>query len=163
MPGHPAALYNRGNALSALGRTQEALAAFDCALAAAPNHVQAWNNRGRALQALNRHADAVASFDKAIALQKDYADANFNRALSLLTLGDLSGGFAQYEWRWKRSGMSDTRRATASRSGSANTRSPAKPFCCTPNKAWATPSSSPVMRRCWRAPARPSCSKCSRN
>ena len=110
MPGHPAALYNRGNALSALGRTQEALAAFDRALAAAPNHVQAWNNRGRALQALNRHADAVGSFDKAIALQKDYADANFNRALSLLTLGDLARGFAQYEWRWKRSGMSDTRR-----------------------------------------------------
>ena len=110
MPGHPAALYNRGNALSALGRTQEALAAFERALAAAPNHVQAWNNRGRALQALNRHADALASFDKAIALQKDYADANFNRALSLLTLGDLSRGFAQYEWRWKRSGMTDTRR-----------------------------------------------------
>ena len=110
MPDHPAALYNRGNALSALGRTQEALAAFDRALAAAPTHVQAWNNRGRALQALNRHADAVASFDKAIALQKDYADANFNRALSLLTLGDLSRGFAQYEWRWKRSGMTDTRR-----------------------------------------------------
>ena len=110
MPGHPAALYNRGNALSALGRYEEALAAFDRALAAAPNHVQAWNNRGRALQALNRHADAVASFGKAIALQKDYADANFNRALSLLTLGDFSRGFEQYEWRWKRSGMTDTRR-----------------------------------------------------
>ena len=111
MPGHPAALYNRGNALSALGHYEEALAAFERALAAAPNHLQAWNNRGRALQALNRHADAVASFDKAIALQKDYADANFNRALSLLTLGDLARGFAQYEWRWKRSGMTDTRRS----------------------------------------------------
>ena len=71
---------------------------------------QAWNNRGRALQALNRHAERIASFDKAIALQKDYADAHFNRALSLLTLGDLPRGFAQYEWRWKRTGMSDTRR-----------------------------------------------------
>ena len=110
MPGHPAALYNRGNALSDLGRYDEALAAFDRALAAAPNHGQAWNNRGRALQALNRHDDAINSFDKAIALQKDYADAHFNRALSLLTLGDLGSGFAQYEWRWKRSGMSDTRR-----------------------------------------------------
>jgi tetratricopeptide (TPR) repeat protein len=111
MPGHPAALYNRGNALSALGRYEEAIAAFDRALAAAPTHVNAWNNRGRALQALNRHADAIKSFDKAIALQKDYADAQLNRALSLLTLGDLASGFAQYEWRWKRSGMSDTRRS----------------------------------------------------
>src|SRR5664280_845907 len=110
IPGHPGALYNRGNALSALGRYDEAIAAFDRALAAAPNHVQAWNNRGRALQSLNRHDDAIKSFDKAIELQKDYADAHFNRALSLLTLGNLAPGFEQYEWRWKRSGMSDTRR-----------------------------------------------------
>jgi tetratricopeptide (TPR) repeat protein len=109
-PGHPGALYNRGNALCDLGRYAEAIAAFDGALAALPNHLRAWNNRGRALQALNRHQDAVACFDKAIALQKDYADAHFNRALSLLTLGDLAHGFTEYEWRWKRSGMSDTRR-----------------------------------------------------
>ncbi len=111
MPGHPGALYNRGNALLDLGHYDEALASYDRALAAAPNHAQAWNNRGRALQALNRHADATASFDKAITLQKDYADGHFNRALSLLTLGDLPRGFEEYEWRWKRSGMSDTRRS----------------------------------------------------
>ena len=110
MPGHPGALYNRGNALLDLGRYDEAIAAFDRALAAVPGHLNAWNNRGRALQALNRHADAIGSFDKAIALQKDFADAHFNRALSLLTLGDLSRGFAQYEWRWRRTGMRDTRR-----------------------------------------------------
>ena len=110
-PGHPEILYNRGNVLAALGRDAEALAAFDGALAAVPHHVKAWNNRGNALQALNRHAEAVDSFGKAIALQKDYADAHSNRALSLLTLGDLASGFAEYEWRWKRSGMADTRRA----------------------------------------------------
>jgi tetratricopeptide (TPR) repeat protein len=109
-PGHPAALYNRGNALFELGRYAEALAAFDTALAAVPDHVAALNNRGRALQALNRHAEAVASFEKAIALRKDYADAHSNRALSLLTLGDLARGFAEYEWRWKRTGITDTRR-----------------------------------------------------
>jgi tetratricopeptide (TPR) repeat protein len=111
MPGHPVALYNRGNALSALGRYEESVATLDRALAAAPGHVQAWNNRGSALQALNRHADAVASFGQAIARQKDYADAHFNQALSLLKLGDLSRGFEQYEWRWKRTGMTDARRA----------------------------------------------------
>jgi len=110
MPGHPLALYNRGNALLDLGRYPQAVAAYDAALAAAPSHAQAHNNRGRALQALNRHAEALASFDQALALQKDYADAHFNRALSLLTLGDLARGFAQYEWRWKRSGMRDPRR-----------------------------------------------------
>jgi tetratricopeptide (TPR) repeat protein len=110
MPGHPGALYNRGNALLDAGRYAEAAASFDRALAIVPAHTAALNNRGRALQALNRHADAIGSFDKAIALQKDYADAHFNRALSLLTLGDLPHGFAQYEWRWQRTGMRDGRR-----------------------------------------------------
>ena len=109
-PGHPDVLYNRGNALLQLNRPAEAVAAFDGVLAAVPAHARAWNNRGRALQALNRHDEAVASFGKAIALQKDYADAHFNQALSLLTLGDLRRGFAQYEWRWTRSGITDTRR-----------------------------------------------------
>ena len=110
-PGHPEVLYNRGSALSALGRSAEAVAAFDRALAGAPNHMKAWNNRGRALQALNRHAEAVESFNRAIALQKDFADAHSNRALSLLTLGELVAGFQEYEWRWKRSGMTDQRRS----------------------------------------------------
>lgn len=110
MPGHPNVLYNRGSALLALGRPAEALADFERTLAAIPTHPRAWNNRGRALQQLNRHAEAVQSFDKVLALQKDDADAHSNRALSLLTLGELREGFKQYEWRWKRSGMRDTRR-----------------------------------------------------
>ena len=111
MPGHPGALYNRGNALFDLGRYANAITAYDGAIAAAPNDAPAWNNRGRALQALNRHAEAVASFDRAIAIRKDYADAHFNRALSLLTLGDLTRGFAEYEWRWQRSRVHDSRRS----------------------------------------------------
>jgi tetratricopeptide (TPR) repeat protein len=110
MPGHPTVLYNRGSALSELGRYADAVADFDRALAALPAHARAWNNRGRALQQLNRHAEAVQGFDKAINLQKNDADAQSNRALSLLTLGDFEEGFKQYEWRWKRSGMTDTRR-----------------------------------------------------
>jgi tetratricopeptide (TPR) repeat protein len=110
-PNRPDALYNRGNALLDLGRYADALSAFDRALATAPGDAKAWNNRGRALQALNRHREAVESFIKAIAIAQDYADAHFNQALSLLTLGDFTRGFAEYEWRWKRSGMSDARRS----------------------------------------------------
>ncbi|AXK79785.1 tetratricopeptide repeat protein [Pseudolabrys taiwanensis] len=105
MPQHPNALYNRGNALLDLGRPADAIVAFDQALARAPQHVKALNNRGRALQALNRHAEALAAFDKAVVVDKDYADAHFNRSHALLTLGELRKGFAEYEWRWKRSGM----------------------------------------------------------
>lgn len=108
-PQNPHALYNRGNALRALGREAEAIASYDKALALAPSHVTAWYNRGLALQALNRHADALASFAKALAVEPDNADVHFGQAASLLTLGDYPRGFAEYEWRWKRSGMTARR------------------------------------------------------
>jgi tetratricopeptide (TPR) repeat protein len=107
--GHPNAHYNRGNALFELGRYAEAVASFDRALALTPDNPQAWNNRGNTLTALNRHQEALECFDKALALQKDHAGAHFNRALALLVLGDWNRGFAEYEWRWKRSGMTDMR------------------------------------------------------
>ena len=110
VPQNVEALYNRGTARLELERHEQALAAFDAALAGAPQHTGAWTNRGRALQALNRHAEAATSFEKAIAIDKNFADAHSNLALSLLTLGQLSRGFAEYEWRWKRSGMTDARR-----------------------------------------------------
>ena len=109
-PNHVEALYNRATALLDLDRYTEALETFDRVLAHAAQHAKAWNNRGRTLQALNRHEEAVASFEKAVAIDKSYADAHSNLALSLLTLGELQRGFAEYEWRWKRTGMSDTRR-----------------------------------------------------
>jgi tetratricopeptide (TPR) repeat protein len=110
MPKDAEALYNRGTALIELGRYAEALIALDHALAVSPQHLRAWTNRGRVLQALQRHEEAVASFDKALAIDRNYGDAHFNAALSLLTLENLQRGFAEYEWRWKRTGMTDARR-----------------------------------------------------
>jgi len=109
-PNHVEALYNRGTALLDLSRDSEALDTLERMVVHAPHYARAWTNRGRALQALNRHQEAVASFEKAIAVDKDYADAHSNVALSLLTLGALPRGFAEYEWRWKRAGMADMRR-----------------------------------------------------
>jgi tetratricopeptide (TPR) repeat protein len=108
IPAHPAAHHNRGIALFDLGRYTEAVAAYDRALAAAPDHAKALNNRGLALQALARPSDALASYRGAIDLQKDYADAHFNQSLTLLTIGDFQRGFQEYEWRWRRSGMSSS-------------------------------------------------------
>ena len=109
-PNHVESLYNRGTAQLDLGLHADALLSFERVLAIAPTHLRAWNNRGRALQALNRHEEAVTCFEKAIAVDKEYSDAQFNAALSLLTLGRLQPGFTKYEWRWKRTGMSDARR-----------------------------------------------------
>jgi tetratricopeptide (TPR) repeat protein len=104
-PGHPETLYNRGTALFKLGRDTEALDVLERAVSAAPGHVNSWINRGRAQQALNRHRDAADSFSHAIALQKDNADAHYNHAFVLLALGEWREGFAEYEYRWRRSGM----------------------------------------------------------
>ena len=109
-PADTRVLYNRGSALLQLGRPADAIADFDRALVDSPSHSVMWNNRGRALEMLNRHDEAVNSFGRAIALSKDYADAHFNLALALLALGKFEQGFAEYEWRWKRTGATDRRR-----------------------------------------------------
>lgn len=104
-PGHPGAHYNRGVALLRLGRYAEAAEANDRALAIAPDFANAQLNRGKALMQLNRCDEAVAAFDAALKLRKDFADAHFNKALALLTCGDYARGFAEYERRWRRTGM----------------------------------------------------------
>jgi tetratricopeptide (TPR) repeat protein len=109
-PADVGGLFNRGTALIDLGRHADALIALDHALINAPQHLGAWTNRGRALQILNRHQEAIASFDKALAIDKNHGDSHFNAALSLLTLENFHRGFVEYEWRWKRTGMTDARR-----------------------------------------------------
>lgn len=99
-PGNVEVLCNRGVASRMLLRLDEALADYDRALALAPSSVIAHNNRGVALAALNRHREALEAFDAALRLQPHYAQARYGRGISRLMLGDLIGGWADYEWRW---------------------------------------------------------------
>jgi predicted O-linked N-acetylglucosamine transferase (SPINDLY family) len=66
---------NRGNALRALGRLEEAVASFDRALQLAPDFDAALNNRGRALRDLKRYDEAAQSFARLLAMtpQQPYA------------------------------------------------------------------------------------------
>jgi hypothetical protein len=96
--------FNRSVVLIKLGRYAEAVAANERAIAAAPDHATAWLNRGMALAQLRRFDAAIASYSEVLKREKDHADAHFNRALARLTLGDYRGGFADYEWRWRRTG-----------------------------------------------------------
>ena len=61
-PGDVNALENRGNALLALGRPQDALACFDAVLARNPRHGDALLNRGGALASLGRTARGARRF-----------------------------------------------------------------------------------------------------
>ena len=84
------------------GRPNEALACIDQALVIDPLNAVVHANRGIALVALCRVAEAVVSFDKAIDLESDYAEAHFGRAVACLLNGDFAHGWADFEWRWKR-------------------------------------------------------------
>ena len=64
-----------------LRRYDEALAAYDQAIALKPDLAEAWLGRGDALADLNRDDDALACFDKAIELKPDLASAYFSKAL----------------------------------------------------------------------------------
>jgi len=75
--------YERGEG----GRHEEALAAFDKALALKPDNAFAWNNRGSTLRNLGRYEEALAAFDKALALKPDNAFAWNNRGSTLRNLG----------------------------------------------------------------------------
>ena len=105
-PDDGSAHFNRAGALFRLGRYREALASFDRVLVLAPQYAQAHLGRGQTLQALGRHTDALAAYAQASALKKDDVAAHFNAALALLTLGDYRKGFAEYEWRTRRPGIS---------------------------------------------------------
>jgi tetratricopeptide (TPR) repeat protein len=73
------ALNNRGVALQALKRFDEALASFARAVRLRPDYAEAHSNRANVLKTLGRLDQALASYDRALALQPDYAEAHSNR------------------------------------------------------------------------------------
>jgi hypothetical protein len=99
-PDYVEVLANRGAALRRLNHVAEALADYDRALAAGVPTANLLVNRGIALVELNRNAEATAQYERAIALDPKHAGARFHRSLNRLLLGDLKGGFEDYEWRW---------------------------------------------------------------
>lgn len=95
-----ALIYNNlGNTLERLRRYDEALPVLDKGIAANPNDPFPHYNRGIVLLRLNRHSDAIDSLNRSLALDPGNADAQYNRAMARLLLGDLAGGFEDYESR----------------------------------------------------------------
>jgi predicted O-linked N-acetylglucosamine transferase (SPINDLY family) len=85
-PGHGGALVNAGNVLSMLGRFEEAVGAYDRALAVQPD-ADSFLNRGYALQSLNQPAQALASFERALARDPHNVPALYKRGVVLAELG----------------------------------------------------------------------------
>ncbi len=82
------------------GRFDEALAAYDRALALQPDYPACLNSKGFVLQDLDRMDEALACFEKAVALAPEMAMARLNLGMAQLKLGDWERGWDNYEARW---------------------------------------------------------------
>jgi predicted O-linked N-acetylglucosamine transferase (SPINDLY family) len=79
--------FNIGNLLRALGRPDEAHAAFEAAISRRPRFAEAYNNLGNVQRDMNLNALALGNFEQAIALKADFPEALSNKARMLLDLG----------------------------------------------------------------------------
>ncbi len=76
-----------GSVLSDLGRTEEALAAFDRSIDLNPDYVAANCNRAAALVALGLLDEAIRSCDRALALDPEHVDGYGNKGSALVNKG----------------------------------------------------------------------------
>ena len=96
-PHSPEAHANHAAVLKALGRYEEALAAYDTALTAKDDLVDALHERGVTLRELGRYEDALASFERALRANPRFAVAFYNRGLVLQDLGRNQDAVASYD------------------------------------------------------------------
>jgi Flp pilus assembly protein TadD len=101
LPGMTVAWQDKGKALSALGRHEEALACFEQALALASNDPSASGEilvpQGETLTAMGRHEEALACFDRALEISPFYMQAWYGKGQALSGLGRYSDALACYE------------------------------------------------------------------
>jgi tetratricopeptide (TPR) repeat protein len=88
---------NKGHSLENLGRTQEALACFDRAIAMDPTLAQAWSNKGSTLAGLGRNEEALRCIDRALEIDPRYAPGWFSRGVALDNLRRPEESLACYD------------------------------------------------------------------
>lgn len=105
-PNHPEALYNLGTILDKQGDQEGAIAAYERCLAVHPDYAPALLNLGNARLARQDLQGAIDLYNKAIPLTRDdvrvHAHAHFCRSTPLFMVGDYSGGWEDYEWRFRK-------------------------------------------------------------
>src|SRR5580692_2030402 len=82
-PSEAEAHYNQANLFRKLNRFEEALAAYDLALALVPQHHEAHFNRANVLRDLRRREEALESYNRALILKPDFVEALINRGALL--------------------------------------------------------------------------------
>ena len=88
---------NLGNALSGLGRPEDAVASYARALELQPDSAETHNNLGAALRQLGRLDEAEACFNRALALNPKFAEAHYNLGNALTGLQRYDDSVASYD------------------------------------------------------------------
>ncbi len=76
-----------GNALWELDKYEEALQAYDNAIAIKPDDHKAWSNKGVVFVKLEKYEEALQAYEKAIALKPDFHEAWYNKGVARGKLG----------------------------------------------------------------------------
>ena len=94
---------NMGIALKSAGHLDAALDSYKQAVTIKPDYVEAHYNIGVTLAGSGNVKGAITSYKRAIDINPNYVDAHYNMSEELLRDHQLELGFAEHEWRWKRS------------------------------------------------------------
>lgn len=78
------------------GRQEEAIAAFNQALALEPEQAEPYNNRAVALKRLKRFDEAIQSFERALEINPQYCEALNNQGNLFSSSGDLDSALERY-------------------------------------------------------------------
>jgi tetratricopeptide (TPR) repeat protein len=88
---------NKGLSLYALGRQDEAIAAYNKALEIQPDYTKAWFNKGNVHSDLGQQDEAMAAYDKALEIQPDYTKAWNSKGIALSGLGQKDEAIAAFD------------------------------------------------------------------
>jgi len=99
-PDMPEALSNLAMLSVERGLNSQAIKLYGKFRTLRPDLVQGPLNQGVAYYRESRLEEAAAALRDALALEPDNAQVHYNLAQVLLLKGDLTNGFAEYEWRW---------------------------------------------------------------
>jgi tetratricopeptide (TPR) repeat protein len=96
-PENSRAHYNLALALSAHGRSADAMAEYRLATETGPDRAEAYQNWGGELALQGKLDEAIPLFERAIAIRPEYAEAHFNLALALTSNGQIDAAIRHYQ------------------------------------------------------------------
>ena len=89
--------YNKGLALSNLGKFEEALKCYDRVIEIDPNYFPVWNIKGNALYYLGKFHEAVKSYNQVLDKDLQNIIAYYNKGLALSSFGEYEKAINCYD------------------------------------------------------------------